>query len=80
MTAVLLVHGVTDPELATLAMPAAVLPSVPDNPVHQRRTADALLRLISRVREMPGCPEPPSPAFPACREQFLRAITSFTAA
>ena len=73
-------RGVTDPELAALAVPAAVLPSVPASPAHQRRTADALLRLIPRVRELPGCPEPPSPAFPLHRDQFLDRIAAFAAA
>ncbi len=71
-------RGMTDPEIATLGMPAAVLPSAPANPAHQRRTADALLRLIPRVRELPGCPEPPSPAFAPHRERFLDAIADFT--
>ncbi len=73
-------RGLTDPELATLAMPAAVLPSVPANPAHQRRTVDALLQLLPRAQELPGCPEPPSPAFPLHRERFLDTIAGFTAA
>ena len=73
-------RGVTDPELAALGLPAAVRPSVPANPVHQRRTVDALLLLSPQVRELPGCPEPPSPAFPLRRERFLDTIAGFTAA
>ncbi len=93
MTAVLLVHGglwedmdaarfwrAAGIDLAALAMPAGVVPSVPANPVHQRRTADALLRLLRRAQELPGCPEPPSPAFPPHREHFLDTVAAFATA
>ncbi|MGE5133608.1 MAG: hypothetical protein ACM32E_11955 [Gemmatimonadota bacterium] len=56
---------VADRELAALVMPAAVLPSALPNPAHQRRTASALPRLIPRMRELPGCPEPPAPPSPS---------------
>jgi pimeloyl-ACP methyl ester carboxylesterase len=35
-------RGVADAELATLQVPVGVLPSAPENPVHQRHTVDAL--------------------------------------
>ncbi|MFC8720362.1 alpha/beta fold hydrolase, partial [Kitasatospora sp. NPDC057198] len=56
-------RGTTDAELAALRLPVAVLPAVPENPVHQRRTVDALLALVPGAVELPGCPEPPHPAF-----------------
>ncbi|MFE3170190.1 alpha/beta fold hydrolase [Amycolatopsis sp. NPDC059090] len=70
-------RGVTDDELATLAMPVGVLPSVPDNPFHQRRTVDALLRLVPRCAELPGCPEPPRPGFASHVDGLLASITGF---
>jgi hypothetical protein len=72
-------RGVTDAELATLQMPIGVLPSVPENPVHQRHTVDALLRLMQHVEKLPGCPEPPSPEFPLHLGRFLTAVTQFAA-
>lgn len=70
-------RGLTDAELASLTIPVGVLPSVPANPFHQRRTADALLRLLPRAKELPGCPEPPSPEFPPHLEAFLATVTAF---
>jgi hypothetical protein len=54
-------RGITDAELAELRMPVAILPA--DNPFHQRRTSDALLRTLDGSVELPGCPEPPRPNF-----------------
>ncbi|MFD8600160.1 alpha/beta fold hydrolase [Kitasatospora sp. NPDC059646] len=56
-------RGVRDEELTGLRMPVGVLPSVPENPVHRRWTADALLALVPGAVELPGCPEPPHPLF-----------------
>jgi len=56
-------RGVTDAELAALTMPVGVLPSVPENPSHQRKTVDALLGLIPGSVELAGSPEPPVPGF-----------------
>ncbi len=56
--------GVTDAELRGLGMPVAVLPTEPENPIHPRRTADALAGL-TRAEMLPGCPEPPRPGFQA---------------
>ncbi|MGW7682016.1 hypothetical protein ACWGID_14825 [Kribbella sp. NPDC054772] len=55
----------------------AVLPSVPENPSHQRKTVDALLRSIRGSRELAGCPEPPTPAFPPSLDQLVRTIVEF---
>lgn len=73
-------RGLTDGELSTLAMPAGVLPSLPDNPVHQRHTADALLRLLPGATRLPGCPEAPRPEFPPHLDQLLDAVAAFAAA
>jgi pimeloyl-ACP methyl ester carboxylesterase len=54
-------RGVTDADLAGLRMPVAILPA--DNLFHQRRTSDALLRILAGSVELPGCPEPPRPDF-----------------
>jgi pimeloyl-ACP methyl ester carboxylesterase len=56
-------RGVSDAELASIAVPVAVVPSNPPNRVHQRSTVDALLRLLPSVQELPGCPESPHPDF-----------------
>ncbi|HEY0693428.1 MAG TPA: alpha/beta hydrolase [Kribbella sp.] len=73
-------RGITDEELAALGMPAGVLPSVPENLVHQRRTVDALLKLLPGSRELPGCPEPPNPAFSPHLQELVGAIAAFAAA
>ena len=71
-------RGVTDADLAGLArIPVAVLPSVPENPSHQRKTVDALLRLIQGSRELAGSPEPPVPGFPPYLDQLVRTIVEF---
>jgi hypothetical protein len=70
-------RGVADEDLAGLRIPVAVLPSVPENPQHQRKTVDALLALIPGSRELPGCPEPPAPGFPPHREALVDAIAAF---
>lgn len=71
-------RGVTDADLPALArIPVAVLPSVPENPAHQRKTVDALLRSIRGSRELAGCPEAPMPGFPAYLDQLVRTIVEF---
>jgi len=71
-------RGTTDAELAGLGrVPVAVLPSLLENPVHQRRTVDALLKVIPGSREVAGCPEPPRPDFPPYLDQFVRTIVEF---
>src|SRR5690606_27832019 len=39
-------RGATDKEFAALPMPVAIVPALARNPVHQRRTVDALAALI----------------------------------
>jgi pimeloyl-ACP methyl ester carboxylesterase len=71
-------RGVSDADLATLArIPVAVVPSVPENPSHQRKTVDALLRSIRGSRELVGSPEAPTPGFPAYLDQLVRTIVEF---
>lgn len=70
-------RGVTNDELATLAIPVGVLPSAPENPFHQRHTVDTLQRLLPDSQELPGCPEPPRPDFPSHLDKFLASITKF---
>lgn len=72
-------RGVTDVELAGLRLPVGVLPAVPDNPVHQRRTVDALLAALPAARELPGCPEAPRPDFPPHLPAFLHTVAGFVA-
>lgn len=73
-------RGLTDAELASLTLPVGILRSVPANPFHQQHTADALLRLLPRAAELPGCPEPPRPEFPRYLESFLDTVAAFAAA
>lgn len=56
--------GVTDAELRGIGKPVAVVAAVPENPVHPRRTVDAIKRLTGAV-ELGGCPEPPRDGFQA---------------
>ncbi|GIF65959.1 hypothetical protein Ais01nite_39940 [Asanoa ishikariensis] len=66
-------RGLSDDELAEIKAPVGVLPSVPENPMHQRRTVDALLRILPDAVELPGCPEPPRPEFTA--EAFVAGFS-----
>ncbi|MEC3979028.1 alpha/beta fold hydrolase [Amycolatopsis sp. H20-H5] len=70
-------RGHTDRQLSTLRMEVGVLPSIPDNPAHQRRTVDALLRVLPRVQELPGCPESPRPQFAVHLRSFLGTVVNF---
>jgi pimeloyl-ACP methyl ester carboxylesterase len=70
-------RGVTDVELSTITTPVGVLSSVPENRFHQRRTVDALLRLLPHAVELPGCPESPHPDFPPHAESFCAAAATF---
>jgi pimeloyl-ACP methyl ester carboxylesterase len=70
-------RGVRDDELAQLGIPVAVLPSLPENPSHQRRTVDALLALIPGSRELSGCPEPPTPHFPTHKNELIASLAAF---
>jgi pimeloyl-ACP methyl ester carboxylesterase len=56
-------RGVLDGELTSLAAPVAVMASEPENPVHRRATARALLRLSVDAVELPPMPEPPTTGF-----------------
>lgn len=69
----------TDAELRTLAVPAAVVPSVPPNALHPRSAVDALLRLLPSALELPGTPEAPRPEFPPHLESFLDAVSGLPA-
>ncbi|GAA1440763.1 alpha/beta fold hydrolase [Leifsonia poae] len=71
------VRGVTDEEIAAFRIPVAVLPSVPENPAHQRTTVDRLLQLLPAPQELPGCPEPPHPLFATHVEEFVNSVTRF---
>jgi pimeloyl-ACP methyl ester carboxylesterase len=70
-------RGVKDEELAGLRIPVAVLPSVPESPSHQRKTVDALLKLIPGSRELAGSPEPPTQAFPAHKDELVATLAAF---
>jgi pimeloyl-ACP methyl ester carboxylesterase len=67
----------SDAELRTLAVPVAVVPSAPPNPLHPRSAVDALLRLLPSAVELPGSPEAPRPEFPPHLESFLDAVSSW---
>jgi pimeloyl-ACP methyl ester carboxylesterase len=70
-------RGVTDDELATIQQSVGVLPALPANPVHQRRTVDALLRVLPGATELPGYPEPPRPSFRPLAESFAETVSGF---
>lgn len=71
-------RGVTDTELTSLTMSAALVPAVPPNCANQRCTVDALPRLLPCARELPGCPESVSAAFSAHKDEFLDNVAAFT--
>lgn len=71
------IRGVSDSELSTLTPPVGLVPAVPENPSHQRRTVDALRQLLPRSEEFPGCPEPPLPGFASHLDRFLTSVVTF---
>lgn len=73
------IRGVTDEQLANLSTRVAVMPSVPENRIHQRRTVDALLSTVNGSKELRGCPEPPRPEFAAYKGGFGDAIECMSA-
>jgi pimeloyl-ACP methyl ester carboxylesterase len=52
------VRGVADAELARLAIPVAIVPAVPADRAHQRRTVDALRDAVPHAVELSGTPTP----------------------
>jgi pimeloyl-ACP methyl ester carboxylesterase len=73
------IRGVSDAELTVMQLPVGVLPSVPANLFHQRQTVDALCRLLPHAEELPGCPEPLHPDFPAHLDRLVTTVTEFVA-
>jgi len=80
-------RGTSDVELARLRVPVGVVSSAPPNRVHQRRTVDALLRVVPGAIELLSCPEPPRPEFTTAdpldagasshRDRFVAALRAF---
>lgn len=56
-------RGLSDAELGSLVAPVAVMASEPENLVHRRTTATALLHLWADSVELPATPEPPMAGF-----------------
>jgi hypothetical protein len=67
-------RGVADDQLSALGMPVAVVPAVPEDRMHQRRTVDALEDVTGAV-ELDGCPLPPRPEFQP--DGFIDSIVQF---
>jgi pimeloyl-ACP methyl ester carboxylesterase len=73
-------RGMTDAQVASLELTGVlvgVLPSVPENPAHQRKTVDRLLRLVPSAVELPGCPEPPRLDNAPYRNQLVATLHEF---
>lgn len=70
-------RGLRDEELVRLGIPVAVLPSVLENPSHQRKTVDSLLTLIPGCTELAGSPEPPMPTFPPHKDELVETLASW---
>jgi hypothetical protein len=73
-------RGVTDAQVCSLELTGllvGVLPSVPENPSHQRKTVDGLLRLVPSAVELPGCPEPPRADFAPYRDGLVATLHEF---
>jgi pimeloyl-ACP methyl ester carboxylesterase len=73
-------RGCTDQQLGALTIPVGVVPSVPENRYHQRRTVDALLKVIPDSAELPGTPEPLNGTFTPHIGGFVSALQAFTVA
>ena len=69
-------RGVTDSELATIALPVEIIPSNPSNRYHRAETVSRLGSLIPGARIAPGFPESPHPAFREHREAFVASLVA----
>jgi pimeloyl-ACP methyl ester carboxylesterase len=70
-------RGVADAELATLQLPVAVQPGLP-NPFHRRSTVDRLLATVPDPVELrPGTPEPPRPDFAEHRDGLVSRLAEW---
>jgi pimeloyl-ACP methyl ester carboxylesterase len=67
-------RGVSDDELRGLFLPVSVIPSDPENVLHQGTTVDALDFLLPDVTVMDGSSESPSPEFPGARSKFVHSL------
>ncbi len=67
-------RGVDDAEIAALAVPVAIWPSVPENQFHQGRTVMSLLQLLAEPILVGGSPEPGHKAFGPFLERFVDVL------
>lgn len=65
------VRGVTDAELATLDLPAVVVPTDPEDRWHRHRTARALAELLSGATLLEPAPVPFRASFPAVVDELV---------
>lgn len=70
-------RGVGDDELRSLTASTTIVPSLDEDPFHQRSTVDHLAELLpdATVAE-PGVPEAPRPDFPPHLERFVEIVTA----
>ncbi len=64
-------RGVDDRELTVLDVPTAVIPADPEDPYHERATAERLASLIPGARLLGGTPASPRPDFGPARARFV---------
>ena len=72
-----ILRGVRDAELLSLIMPVAIMASEPENLVHRRSTATALLQLWPDSFELLAMPEPPVAGFQP--DRFVEAASEWFA-
>lgn len=70
-------RGTSDRELRQLTVHVGVVPSVPEDPFHQRGTVDQLLRLMPHSVELAGCPTPLHSTFGSHLQAFAAELERF---
>lgn len=70
-------RGVTDAELAALAVPVAVVAAAPEDPAHQHRTVDALRATVPAATALSATPPPFHPAFADHVRTLVDEIATF---
>ncbi len=68
------IRGVTDTELANLAMPLVVFPSIPASHAHQRDTATRIVQAQPEALLAGGSPDPLDKQFAEHLDEFLRIL------
>jgi hypothetical protein len=70
------IRGLLDRELESIGIPVTIVPSEPEDPLHQPPTVERLVRLLPEVHLGPAAPPALRPDFTPHRSSFLAAVVA----